>query len=798
MAIKTDYTLAEIRAVQEGYNHYYESGIQLNDAWSDFNKKFKWKSRDDFFTTLSELTGIQDPKEIKKASETLSRMEEDALRKNTVTSNSLNAGQIETLTEAEQRAAEKSKEAKEIGIKKAQDFINRKQEAERIKQLFKTGPIYTKEEGSPPPVLDDKEKENINKLKEIAITNPEELAKELEKEIGTELSSLNQSKFTKEDVKQTAETIVKGLSGDKEAHNAFVLTALSVNQGVLTKSLKDPKKAGQVENFVKNNSIPQVRIYKLSREISLMVFGNSFTDTVIPENIISEVSNTQSVGFQTSTIPEVLTFQAKNLDEGKEVSSETTEIRKEVLNIPKRSQISKVNVPLDIKKGDLDNQTDTEKALKVGTKEVSKAVAESNQKLASSLGITIQKQIKSRISNLGSKIKIFFKRQNNSPQIATIGGGALLTASGLASGSGLTVVFGAGVIIAGYAINPSIVTNGVLFSPVAAIAKFFSILINSTMEQVFYVVSIALLSIPLIFSLVFLIINSGAYVVPQPQTTVSVGSSIISPYIDVVKTPNPAGPFSNSNLPLTVEYSITISAKQGNLTNVKIEYDCNVTKRSGSASCPSIDPEISDPPETISPGSPHTFSYKQSYNSAGFQDSLIVDTITVTADASEQKGAKAAGSASIKIGNPPDNCPSSTMWPLDGVHTITQTPGGAFSHKTVEALDLSAGMGTPVKATHSGKATVVRTSNAYRPLYVDIASNCGGKDFVSRYAHLSTSSVTTGQQVTMGQTIGTSGSAGTGPHLHYEFRGLRMDLPYVPKSIIRNCSDDGGKCGSIP
>jgi len=42
--------------------------------------------------------------------------------------------------------------------------------------------------------------------------------------------------------------------------------------------------------------------------------------------------------------------------------------------------------------------------------------------------------------------------------------------------------------------------------------------------------------------------------------------------------------------------------------------------------------------------------------------------------------------------------------------------------------------------------------------------------YVSKYAHLSQTSVSTGDTVTRGQQIGLSGSTGysTGPHLHYE------------------------------
>lgn len=308
---------------------------------------------------------------------------------------------------------------------------------------------------------------------------------------------------------------------------------------------------------------------------------------------------------------------------------------------------------------------------------------------------------------------------------------------------------------------------------------------------------IILLSFPVIVALILFIINSGAYIVPPKISTLtsSTTATIISPYIDVSKVADPAGPFQNSDLPLTIKYTIIITAKKGSLTNIQIAYDCKVVKEKSSPACPTIAPDIptgNDIPTSISPTQPYSFEYTQVIKGSSYNDSLISDTITVTADESEQVGAKAAASLGIKIGNPPDTCPSG--WPVDGSYEITQGPNGGFSHVGIEAIDIGVGMGTPVKATHSGVAHVVYTSGAYRPVYVDISSNCGGA-FSSRYAHLSVVNVKDGQIVTMGEVIGLSGSDGTGPHLHYEFIGLKMAPPNIPKSVPYGCSDN---CGQIP
>ncbi len=300
---------------------------------------------------------------------------------------------------------------------------------------------------------------------------------------------------------------------------------------------------------------------------------------------------------------------------------------------------------------------------------------------------------------------------------------------------------------------------------------------------------ITIITLPILVAIIMFIINSGAYVVPAKPSTIS-AQELISPYIDVIKTANPAGPFKNSELPLEIEYTVEIKAKKSGLTNIQINDNCTVTKKNSSPSCPSISsgtkiPTGDEIPENITTSQSFSFKYKRSYSSPTFEDSLIIDTISVVADVPEQKNVESASSAIIKIGNPPEQCPSG--WPISGVYPLTQGPGGSYSHSSIQAIDIGTPIGTPVKATHSGIATVVYTSNAYRPLYVDIISTCKGKQFKSRYAHLVAATVTTGKSVTKGQTIGNSGSDGTGPHLHYEFRGLPMVPDFIPKSVPADC-----------
>jgi hypothetical protein len=100
------------------------------------------------------------------------------------------------------------------------------------------------------------------------------------------------------------------------------------------------------------------------------------------------------------------------------------------------------------------------------------------------------------------------------------------------------------------------------------------------------------------------------------------------------------------------------------------------------------------------------------------------------------------------------------------------------------AIDWGVSIGTPVQAAAAGtvkytggsSANTMGTSNRSLGLQVYIDH---GKGYTTVYGHLNSISVVTGQEVTAGQIIGTSGNTGysTGPHLHFELRkdGRKID-----------------------
>ncbi|MFN3671660.1 MAG: peptidoglycan DD-metalloendopeptidase family protein, partial [Bosea sp. (in: a-proteobacteria)] len=96
-------------------------------------------------------------------------------------------------------------------------------------------------------------------------------------------------------------------------------------------------------------------------------------------------------------------------------------------------------------------------------------------------------------------------------------------------------------------------------------------------------------------------------------------------------------------------------------------------------------------------------------------------------------------------------------------------------------VDFRGETGSPIRATAPGKVVTAEYSGGYGNM-VEIEHANG---ITTRYAHMSAISVSVGQAVKTGATLGRVGSTGrsTGPHLHYETR--IDDEPVDPTRFLR-------------
>ena len=133
------------------------------------------------------------------------------------------------------------------------------------------------------------------------------------------------------------------------------------------------------------------------------------------------------------------------------------------------------------------------------------------------------------------------------------------------------------------------------------------------------------------------------------------------------------------------------------------------------------------------------------------------------------------------------NIPS--IWPVVGPLRsgvgIRTNPFGGSELETHKGQDISAPMGTPVKAAADGVVVIAGWLKGYgNVVYID-----HGNGISTRYGHLSRIDVTLGQTIRQGEQLGLVGSTGrsTGPHLHYEVRingQPTSPLQYLPAVAV--------------
>lgn len=159
----------------------------------------------------------------------------------------------------------------------------------------------------------------------------------------------------------------------------------------------------------------------------------------------------------------------------------------------------------------------------------------------------------------------------------------------------------------------------------------------------------------------------------------------------------------------------------------------------------------------------------------------------------------------------PPGCPMG--WPVDGNMPVTQgsegpthgnIPGAAVDIMPTDASGNGSIGGKSIHVTHPGVVTYSGYSGGAYGNLVIVRGSCGGKNFVTYYAHLMDSQmVGMNQTLTMGQSIGLADNSGNYPvgndHLHYEIRGCDSTSggcygasgfdpkAYLPQPVSDNC-----------
>lgn len=153
---------------------------------------------------------------------------------------------------------------------------------------------------------------------------------------------------------------------------------------------------------------------------------------------------------------------------------------------------------------------------------------------------------------------------------------------------------------------------------------------------------------------------------------------------------------------------------------------------------------------------------------------------TIDKMVAELEAARAAAAAAAGSSGGSANASGSFLWPVASYVYVSSRFGLRIhpitgEQKTHTGMDIASNQGTAVYASDGGSVTLAGWNGGY--------GNCimidHGNGYVTLYGHLSSISVSVGQTVSQGNTIGAVGSTGnsTGPHLHFEVlqNGTRID-----------------------
>lgn len=130
---------------------------------------------------------------------------------------------------------------------------------------------------------------------------------------------------------------------------------------------------------------------------------------------------------------------------------------------------------------------------------------------------------------------------------------------------------------------------------------------------------------------------------------------------------------------------------------------------------------------------------------------------------------KKSGQSQVKVSS------TGFIWPIKGPIT---SPFGYRIHPIFKSrifhsgIDIGGPNGGAIKASNDGRVIFSGWYGGYGKVVILDHGVINGQPITTLYAHMSSISVSNGQNVTKGQTIGREGSTGysTGPHCHFEVR----------------------------
>lgn len=691
----------------QAYDHFFPEGIRYtNDV-----QFLRWRNRNEFVEDVKQKTGIDissgNPVKIKDSQQKLAEL---------LSPEATTPGKerLETLVEKDEAAKAEAKVDRKASDEKVRESITRQQaiydeklkrieEAEKtIKDKDKENTVYVAKEEVD---LSEDEQQVINNLREQISANPAAAAVAIEQEIrqrvdesipdsAVSLTALNivvnlQSDSLPTVQSKVAETVAKGtikLGGKEVQDVASILSNQSQN---LTEMSEAIAKSAFGENFAKT-VFPKVEVSEAPQEgyqsISLSYMPPIARDVVETQ---SEFLKKDSPDVQIETKSFVERWQAeiaKGNVQGR--SFNTISVQDSLARLPKGPDLTyealggntKVNLstglhePAGIVGGLLEvgiqkgaGKLATAAIAKTGIKKVATGVVAKTGVKAFIAGLGLAGGgpfgaaaawfVSEVVVRLGSKILSWIQRfiARNKDKFAI--GGLLLIGGGMLFGS-LPLVVGGGLLS-----MPGLIGGTTISQIGAGMASFFSAISAATLGAIGIPILITLLAFPVVIAFILFIINSGAYVVPPSPLSFSTGQD--NPYMSVTKEASP-DKFGNpvGNAPIT--YTVTITATKSPLTNLTIvSSSCKVTKKDKSqTSCPPENiPEI-PAGTTVTPGSPYSFTFTATYGQ-NLSDSLVFDSIEISADAPEESGITTSGSETVCIGD----CPTSCMKVVDNGQT---------------------------------------------------------------------------------------------------------------------------------